>query len=65
MMREIVHFVKHAKIMGIREDPAGCVRRTRRASSMKVRQLTISTELYHDRNIIVYVIIFSEPADQH
>jgi hypothetical protein len=37
--REMVHFAKHAKVMDISEDPAGCVQRTRRASTMKVRPL--------------------------
>jgi hypothetical protein len=31
---DIVYFAKHAKIMDIREDPAGCVRRTRRAITL-------------------------------
>jgi hypothetical protein len=63
-MREMVHFEKHAKIMGISNNPAGCVERTRRASIMKVRNL-ISTSSYHHQKFIFYVIVFSDPADQY
>jgi hypothetical protein len=30
----LVHFAKHAKLMGISKDPAGYVQRTRRASTI-------------------------------
>jgi hypothetical protein len=47
---QIVNFAKHARIMDISIDPAGCVQRTRRASTMKVRRLNHTGRVTRSKN---------------